>query len=153
MDINNLIDQNTERNSNTISVEEHKKKVLFHCAGREFYKIKIDCDKFNRLFNISQIRCDFALKNTTQNNIALLIELKGSDIKKAYEQLIQTKNLLFNQYNNIYCAIVYNNIPAQTDQQIYFKKAKNEGFLKVFYHKKILKLSYIKNKQIIEKIN
>lgn len=67
--------------------ECHKKYIANNIERDEVYKYKIDGDVLSP--STSQPRCDFLVENATKGN-AYLIELKGTDITHAVEQIEAT---------------------------------------------------------------
>lgn len=149
--MNRFINNSTVCENKIITCGEKKKKLCFHCNNFEFYKIHIDND--NLLTNNK--RCDYAILCKKMDNIAVLIELKGSDIKYATQQIEMTKNQYCSNFKQVYGAIVYGGTPkAKTSIQYICNKYKNKAiFTKLFIKENILELSYNSEKNSIEKRN
>jgi hypothetical protein len=153
LDMNRLIDNNTEIFNDTMPAKEKNVKVVFNCSGHEFYKIKVDSDRFNNLIGNNEPRCDYAIVKVSRD-IELLIELKGQDIQRACKQLQATKRLLLNNHDNVFGAIAFRSNPAPTKLQISLKGLKDNAHFKgVFYHKNKLELIYIPDDNTIKKTN
>lgn len=135
----------------TISCEEQGKKVIFNCNKTKFYKIKIDCSMFNNITDADTPRCDYAISSIDLSNIVLYIELKGSDIKKAFKQIESTHCVLGKNFNNSYIAIAYTGNPfAKTIIQKYKMKFRNQ-FKEIFSSSKQLNLLYDLQNNCIKK--
>lgn len=140
---------------NKIIVCEEKKKILrFCCNDFKFYKIYVDCPENGSLLETDK-RCDYAILCKKMDNIAILIELKGNDIKYAAQQIEMIRNQYCSNFKQVYGVIVYGGTPkAKTDIQNIRKKYTNKAiFTKLFIKENILELSYNSEKNSIEKRN
>lgn len=139
--IDKLIKQRTDK---TLTCGELNKKLIFECNGILFTLIKVD-DKANILLNNQDIRCDYIIISNNTNEIALFIELKGSDIPHAFRQIQTMKDRFSKEYLKVYGAIIYSGSPFTTIIQNSIQKAKKSGFKNVFVSRSSLVLKYIEN--------
>ncbi|EAI8859771.1 hypothetical protein KU70_05760 [Campylobacter fetus] len=139
--IDKLIKQRTDK---IITCSELNKELVFECNGILFTLIKVD-DKTNILLNNQDIRCDYIITSNNTNEIALFIELKGSDISHAFRQIQTMKDRFSKEYLKVYGAIIYSGSPFRTIIQNSIQKAKKSGFKNVFVNRSSLVLKYIKN--------
>ena len=125
--------------SKKIVCEENHRKFTFHTNNFEVYKIKIDGD----------------VKKDTED-IEIFIELKGSDIKKAYKQIITSYKKYSDKSKNpkLYAAIVTSKYPARDSSIQNKQKELAEIFERVpFIKNNCLEVKYNSEYNIIEKAN
>lgn len=79
------------------SSENKKTHKLYNDNLNEIYQFKVDGD----IVTDDSIRCDYIVENAT-NKILYIIELKGSDLKHAVEQIEATINRFSTSIRN-YC--------------------------------------------------
>ena len=126
----------TEACSKEIVCEENHRKFILYANGFGFYKIKIDGDVE---INTKNKKCDFLVIKQEKEDIEIFIELKGSDIKKAYEQIITS----YKKYSDkskqpkLYAAIVASKYPSK-DSSIQSKQKNLREYLKEFHLLKII---------------
>ena len=147
-----FINNDTKISNKIISCKENNKTLNFDCSKTYFYKIHLDCSEHRHLLKDNQ-RCDYAILSENKD-IVILIELKGNDIKKAYNQIFEIKKNFCQNIQQIYGAIVCNKVPsAGTDKQnlprLWKKIAKTDLFIK----EKQLQLKYNNTKNFVEKVN
>lgn len=113
-----------------IVLQENKSKITFLNPNQhQILKIKVDgC----AIKDNETLRCDYALVPTSE--VEIYVELKGSDIAHAIEQIESTIHLLSYNVNKIkkICFVVSTRVPKQATsiQQIQsrFKKKFNASF-------------------------
>lgn len=127
------------RNCKTISLKDKgsKSNLIFDCKNEAFLELHVDSEDFTACYQCySGKKCDYAVvseKHDAECSIILYVELKGSDIKTAYEQIFQTNRLFGSVKNKIYGAIVGTGNPkASTIKQQQGLRAKQEGFSFIF---------------------
>lgn len=110
--------------------EEKKKTLYLQTSSEQFTRIKVD----SGIINDSSIKkCDFIIVTTNKDKIIMYVELKGRDIKMAYEQIISTYNYIKKQHNkmryqNSYAIIIHSSSPKTlTKQQNIDNKLRNLG--------------------------
>lgn len=141
--------------SKKLVCEENKNGVKFilYANGFEFYKIKIDGDVEK---NTATKKCDFLVIKKDKEDIEIFIELKGSDIKKAYEQIITSYKKYSDNNKNpkLYAAIVVSKYPSR-DTSIQNKQKELAKIFKSFPFVKNnnLEVKYNSEDNIIEKVN
>ena len=139
--------------SKKIVCEENHRKFTFHTNNFEFYKIKIDG---NIERNTKNKRCDFLVIKKDTEDIEIFIELKGSDIKKAYEQIITSYKKYSDKSKNpkLYAAIVTSKYPSK-DTSIQNKQNELAQIFKSspFIKNNHLKVKYNFKDNAIEKAN
>ena len=130
--------------------KENGKIFRLYTEGITFSKINLDNGQDNKCK-----KCDYLIIKETQD-IQIFIELKGKDIKKAYEQILASydnKESIKNSQVKYYAAIVSQRIPQQdTAIQNLHKKAK-KIFVKIFIKNKEIQTQYNLHDNSIEKIN
>ncbi|WP_302368603.1 hypothetical protein [Brachyspira aalborgi] len=128
-------------------------KFILYANGFEFYKIKIDGDVEK---NTTTKKCDFLVIKKDTENIEIFIELKGSDIKKAYEQIITSYKKYSDKSKNpkLYAAIVSSKCPSR-DTSIQNKQKELAKIFKSFLFVKNndLEVKYNFENNTIEKVN
>ncbi|MBR1375354.1 MAG: hypothetical protein IJ566_04650 [Cardiobacteriaceae bacterium] len=132
----------------TISCKENKRVLFFNCNSRIFCKIHLDNKANNQILN-NFPRCDYIIVSKDLEDIALFIELKGSNTVHALEQIEQSINTFGNAINKKYAAIVCSKIHPKfnTHKQQFIKRNKTQLFIK----ENQMQLKYNSNKQSIEK--
>lgn len=110
-----------------VSCKEHGKEFLLISTQDLFYKVKVD----GGLDNSQESKCDYLIIKASDDSIWLYVELKGKDIKKAFEQIEATHNKykdIINQTRKFYGAIVASRVAPKTTtkQQILISKMKNK---------------------------
>ena len=132
-----------------------EEKRIFYLETKEccFHKIKIDGGVAK---NSPNLKCDYLVIKDGIEDIEIFIELKGSDIKKAMEQLINSYDEYATHMLNVkhYPVIVSSKYP-QEDSSIQKAKEKliqkfNQPLLK---KNERLRTAYNKSNNAIEKIN
>lgn len=139
--------------SKKIVCEENHRKFTFHTNNFEFYKIKIDGDVEK---NTTTKKCDFLVIKKDTEDIEIFIELKGSDIKKAYKQIITSYKKYSDKSKNpkLYAAIVTSKYPARDSSIQNKQKELAEIFERVpFIKNNCLEVKYNSEYNIIEKVN
>lgn len=149
--INNFIELNQQVYNKKLTCKD-KVKLALECNGRDFYKILIDTKDINKLEN-KQSRCDYVVTTTDLKDIIIYTELKGGDLKTAYEQILAICELLNEDFEKRYIAIVHTGSPrANTIEQNYKTKLQNKKFkLPPLTSSKILTLKYNPDTQTISK--
>lgn len=122
---------NTQHYQGNVTVEENKMKCVFvNSAKIDIAKIHVD----GGLIKHTQERCDYIVYwEQSDEKYVFYIELKGSDIAKAINQLISTITLTtekFSQFDHKNCVIVCSRYP-QEDSTIQRLKLKLK---KMGYH-------------------
>ncbi len=83
-----------EINNSIVSLKEKKSKFILHNHEKLIlFKVKVDGCLINK-----GSKCDWLLVNT-KNHQALFVELKGRDIKHAFEQIENSINIICNKKN------------------------------------------------------
>lgn len=149
MILEQFIDEN--KRYNKILVCENKVKLTLGCNGREFYKILIDTKDTSKLKN-EIARCDYVIATTDLEGIIIYVELKGGDLQKAFDQILNTHNFLNEKFSKRYIAIAYTGTPEASSilqrNTIRFKK---RSFQRPFTSTKALMLKYDLETQEISK--
>lgn len=150
MILKQFIDKN-ERYNKTLVCKD-KVKLVLKCNGREFYKILIDIKDTSKLEN-KQTRCDYVVTTTDLKDIIIYTELKGEDLKTAYEQILAIYELLDEDFEKRYIAIAHTGNPqASTIKQKYEKKLNKINFeLPTLTSSEIITLKYNPNTKTISK--
>jgi len=118
----------TESSKNKIIAvtENNRKLIINNPSARQVDKIKVDGCLIK-----DGIRCDYLFEIDKPCSKAIYLELKGCDIKKAYEQLDATLSKLKDRHKNIdkECYIIASRIPkAGTQvQQLKVSLLKNQS--------------------------
>lgn len=112
--------QNTDyfkKLQNCIICSVNNKRVVIEENGREFIIENFDCKKLEKVrvdgcLITSGIKCDYSVivdRNSQDLNSVYLIELKGSDAKHGYKQLLQTYNFFISnfQFTGMHLRIVF----------------------------------------------
>lgn len=96
------------------SVYEQQSRVIFHNPHlRAIQQIKVDGCVFK---DNDGKKCDH-LVNVAETNISVLVELKGSDIDEAFQQLNQAQERLAEHVNRrIFWIICYSGSPRHTTE-------------------------------------
>lgn len=132
-----------------ISCNKDKRSLYFHCNGKIFCKINLDDKQNSRIINNNSLRCDYIIVSEELKDIALWIELKGSNIAHALEQIEQSiKNFgknITNKYVAVVCSKSYPKF--NTEKQKFSKKHKLDG---LFIKSIQLNLEYNATTQTIE---
>lgn len=124
---------------------EHNSSFYLYTNGYEFSKQKLENEPNFK-------KCDYIITKDTKD-IQIFIELKGSKIKSAFEQILESLNHHKIENAQIYAAIVSSRCPKMdTSTQILLKKF-NAIFRAVFIKNKILKTKYNAKNNSIEKAN
>lgn len=148
--MNNLILNIEVHSGNIISLKENNKTLKLYCDNKSFYKIKLDNYAGGPLLGHNELRCDYILYNKDKN-LALFVELKGGDIKKAFKQIIDTNKKFGDQVHKKYVAIVYkSSIPRARDSIQNFKVQHVKTFLDFFIETDKIELD-VKNETIVKK--
>jgi len=93
-----------------IKCEEHKRKIIFNNKNRERVK-KIIVDNCQIT---SGVRCDYLVKHYKNE---YFVELKGEDIKHAFEQLIRSISILgSNDFQLRKCFVISSRSPLASPQ-------------------------------------
>ncbi|MBP3194303.1 MAG: hypothetical protein J6M05_01355 [Cardiobacteriaceae bacterium] len=133
-----------------ISCKENKRVLFFNCNSRVFCKIHLDDKTNNQILN-NIPRCDYIIVSKDLEDIALFIELKGSNTNHALEQIEQSINTfgkcINKKYAAIVCSKIYPKFNSRTQQ--FIKKNNTQLFIK----EKQLELEYDSNNQSISKIS
>lgn len=121
--VQNAIDQNfLVKDSRAIHVfQENKRKLTLNNKNKkETERIEVDGKAIN-----TGIRCDYMLK-IKADDLDIYIELKGTDLEHAKNQILATKGVL-GEYKNSDGYIVCERVPAGTDQSNIKRDAKKKG--------------------------
>lgn len=119
-----------------ITAEENNRKfILNNPSKRPVKKIKVDGCLDSHL-SMTGSRCDYLFEINNPMTEVIYLELKGRNIEKAYEQLINTVAFFQNDHSHIKkrtCYIVASKVP-KSGQEIYnfktsLKKRKIDLFL------------------------
>lgn len=96
------------------SVCEQQSQVTFHNPNlRTIQQVKVDGCVFK---DNDGRKCDY-LVNVAETNISVFVELKGSDIDEAYQQLNQAQERLAEHVNRrIFWIICYSGSPRHTTE-------------------------------------
>lgn len=111
-----------------IKLEENGKKIIFKNPGRKFcLKIQVDGCAVTQ-----GIRCDKLLKvgEITAKGEESYVELKGSDIKHAAEQLRETIKTLHNDDSPVKAYIICSSVKPAARTSIQNEKVKFKNTLK-----------------------
>ncbi len=107
-------DKNTSIHTGNVSLKENKMECLFE------NKIKIELNKVTidgGLFDSAHKKCDYLVHWHNKNKQSVFyIELKGCDVKKAIQQLINTIELTkmkFASYDEKNCVMVCSRYPKE----------------------------------------
>ncbi len=123
MDYNNCRQLKTDR---IIVVEENKKKfTLNNPTTKDIYQVKVD----GCLIPKQALKCDYLFEINNPISAVLYIELKGNDIKHAYEQLIATVEFCKTSHQTVKreCHIVHSSSPKiSSTAQVLKKKLKDK---------------------------
>lgn len=135
-----------------VSCKEQGKEFLLISTQDLFYKVKVD----GGLDNSQESKCDYLIIKASDDSIWLYVELKGKDIKKAFEQIEATHNKykdIINQTRKFYGAIVASRVAPKTTtkQQILISKMKNKYKMECLVCSQKLKLRYNQNSNSIVK--
>jgi|GEM_PF-1856969 hypothetical protein len=127
------------RNCKIISLKDKgsKSNLIFDCNNEAFLELHVDSEGFTACYQCySGKKCDYAIaseKHDAGCSIILYVELKGGDIKTAYEQIFQINRLFSSVRNKTYGVIVGTGNPkASTIKQQQGLRAKKEGFSFIF---------------------
>ena len=127
------------RNCKTISLKDKgsKSNLIFDCNNEAFLELHVDSEDFTACYQCySGKKCDYAIaseKHDAGCSIILYVELKGGDMKTAYEQIFQINRLFSSVRNKTYGVIVGTGNPkASTIKQQQGLRAKKEGFSFIF---------------------
>lgn len=136
----------------TLRCEE---KRIFYLETKEgcFQKIKIDGGVAK---NTPNLKCDYLVIKDGIEDIEIFIELKGSDIKKAMEQLVNSYDEYATHMPNVkhYPVIVSSRYPQEDSSMQKYKEKLRQKFNQTLLNKNnILKTVYNQNNNAIEKIN
>ena len=120
----------TKTKSGNISVTENKVTCIFE------NKLKIDINEIhvdNGLISSQTVeKCDYIVYWESDNSFVYYIELKGSDVSKAYSQILSTIKLTenkFEDFNDKNCVIVCSSYPQENSTiQRYKLLLKKKGF-------------------------
>jgi len=128
--------------------KERQKEIVSRDKGSQIKHIAINQDekkvthyKIDGEVIKTGLRCDFLLMNEEEESrTAYLIELKGSDLLHAVEQLKSTKTLLEEQLKNytVHFRIVLNRISTHDSMNKDFRKFQEINKGRVVYKTKIL---------------
>ncbi|WP_142692383.1 hypothetical protein [Campylobacter troglodytis] len=132
--------------------EENGKVFCLNTMGASFVKIKIDGGVEPN--GIAPEKCDYMVIKNEVEDIEIFIELKGSDIKKAMNQLITTydKYAMKNPSIKHYPVIVFSHYPSEnTSIQVAKKELKEKFKNNLLKHKDIFKTRYDSNTNEIVK--
>ena len=141
-------------NENEVLKCEENRKFYLETKNASFIKIKIDGGVEPN--GIAPEKCDYMVIKNEVEDIEIFIELKGSDIKKAMNQLITTYDKYAMKNPNIkhYPAIVFSHYPSEnTSIQVAKKELKEKFKNNLLKHKDILKTRYDSKTNEIVKIN
>lgn len=142
--MNRFLQNLIPHNGNNISLKENNKSLVFNCGDDKFYIIKIDDFQGRDFLPFNTTRCDYILCHENKN-LAIFIELKGTDLDKAFEQIINTNNLFGNNLNKKYAAIVYKGIPGANNKIQNFKIKNAKIFSDFFIKTDSIKLKFDNN--------
>jgi hypothetical protein len=127
-------------------VVEHEKskcKALFHNkSNKKFRLIKIDGCVIKSEKGNNPIRADWMLEEQ-EDFRSVIIEIKGSDIKHAYNQIVATKKFVekAGYRNKLSSIIVCNKVPSfTTEDQDYSLKMRKEHKMKLKIKSKKLEI-------------
>lgn len=130
--MNRLISNIHAHNGSIISITNNNKTLKLYCENKSFYKIELDNYAGGPLLEHNEVRCDYILYNKDKN-LALFVELKGGDIKKAFKQIIDTNKKFGEQVRKKYVAIVYkSSLPKAKASIQNFKVQHMKTFLDFF---------------------
>ena len=111
-------------NVSNIKFEENHKKIIFSNVERKYcYKIQVDGCVITQ-----GKRCDNLLKVGEIIDVGkeYYVELKGTDVPHAVEQIESTIDLLHNDNSPIECFIIFSNMSPKFTSKIQLAKVKFE---------------------------
>jgi len=115
-----------------IAVSENTRKFeIRNDNSRSVNKVRVD----GCLIDDNRERCDYLFEIDKPISLVIYVELKGSDIQKAYNQLIATIGYCKHRHDKIVkeCYIVASRVPkAGTSIQILKKKMANTHKIQLF---------------------
>jgi hypothetical protein len=117
-------------NDHNITVEENRRKFTLKNQGGEFVrKVQVD----GCLIVDARIRCDYLFEIGKKCHCAVYVELKGSDIQKAFSQLLATVGYVGYRHKNsrVICQIVASRVPraGTSIQNLKLKMARKHNAL------------------------
>lgn len=124
MDYKNCRQLRTDR---IIVVEENKKKFTLNNPNEKYiYQVKVD----GCLIPKEAVKCDYLFEINNPISAVLYIELKGNDVKHAYEQLIATVEFCKNAHQTLkrQCHIVHSSSPKMSSTAQVLKKKLNDKY-------------------------
>lgn len=119
-----------------ITVEENKKKfIIENNNAKKVNRVKVD----GCLIDNQKEKCDYLFEIYDEVNIILVIyvELKGKDIKKAYDQLVSTIIYCKDKHNRFKreCHVVASCVPkARTKLQALKKNLSTQYKIALYVH-------------------
>lgn len=121
---------NTETKTGHISLTENKVRCFFENELKiEINEIHVDNGLIN---NQSVEKCDYIVYWESDNSFVYYVELKGSDVSKAYSQILSTIELTkdkFNDFDDKNCVIVCSSYPQESSTiQKYKMLLKKKGY-------------------------
>ena len=137
----------SHRTHQVLTCEENKRVFKLHTNGFEFIKKRIDNGECNR-----GRTCDYLITKETQD-IQIIIELKGSRIKDAFEQLISSYEQHKIANSKAFSAIVSSRFPQRDTSILVLQNQARKYFQELFIKNKILETKYNPNTNEIEKTN
>ncbi|CUU74267.1 hypothetical protein [Campylobacter hyointestinalis] len=145
--LNNLIIKKTNK---IISCKENSVSISFNCDNCQFMLIHYDNSK-NTIISDKDKKCDYIITIKDNNKIALYIELKGNDLKQAFEQIKSTKEKVGNMISSNYGALVYKSIPKNKTNIQNIKLQAKKIFEECFIEHTQISLKYNSIENIISK--
>jgi len=120
-----------------ITVEENKRKfIIKNNNAKKVNRVKVD----GCLIGTQEEKCDYLFEIYDKVNIVLVIyvELKGKDIKKAYDQLVSTIKYCQEKHNEVKkkeCYVVASRVPkAGTELQVLKKNLSTQYKIALWVH-------------------
>ena len=109
-----------------VSIEKRNKHILINQSGSDVYKYHIDGDIVKRK---DVQKCDYIVEVNTSNCLmAFVIELKGSDTKKAIEQIKSTMNIFKDELKGYKLCprVVINKVPSHDVHSSIYREFKKQ---------------------------
>lgn len=147
--MNNLIKNLLPIDEKIIVCEENLKKVRLTTNNKKFYKIHLDNDD---LVPNKQMRCDYIIVCEDLRNIAIWIELKGSDIARACNQIKASIEKYGTNVKNKYAVIVFSS-KTSPKTNTHFQRFQKKFRKNLFYKSDLVEIKYDRNLDKIVQTN
>lgn len=133
--------------SKELVCKENGKIFRLYTNGIKFDKIKLDDGQNNECK-----KCDYLITKQTKD-IQIFVELKGSDVMRAYEQILASYENNKAAQCKCYAAIITSKIPQMDSTVQRLKRKAHKIFKEVFIKNNKLETRYNLVKNEIEKSN